>query len=331
MPTGKMVSGLIFGDNAPDDVLTSQTVPPFDFLKVGKHVVRSAMNSFATYSYASLHELYPSLKSCAEFVVSCNYLAKLQVKVCGKYATIQEYSQTDRLYIAKEVLRQLEPMLRTRGKSYRGTKEFSPSPFNRKFRERIVMKINISEGSDKEVGRSQKQPAKPNYALDLSTKSWYAYNDNFGTSEEKALVKYIDSVMPKLEEKYDEITLVRNEKDVRIFSFDEGRAFEPDYVLFLRIKGTDNRYDNLQIFIEPKGNQLLKTDQWKEDFLLQIKKMGDVQWVTKANSYEVWGLPFYNEERESMFHDAFSEACMLNERQEEADAVAALNDAIPEA
>ena len=43
--------------------------------------------------------------------------------------------------------------------------------------------------------------------------------------------------------------------------------------------------------------------------------MGDVQWLTAANRYEVWGLPFYNEERESMFHDAFSEACMLNERQ----------------
>lgn len=59
--------------------------------------------------------------------------------------------------------------------------------------------------------------------------------------------------------------------------------------------------------------------------------MGDVQWLTAANRYEVWGLPFYNEERESMFNDAFSKACMLNERQEEADAVAALHDAIPEA
>lgn len=137
--------------------------------------------------------------------------------------------------------------------------------------------------------------------------------------------------MPKLKEKYDEITLVRNEKDVRIFSFDEGRAFEPDYVLFLRIKGTENRYDNLQIFIEPKGNQLLKTDKWKEDFLLQIRQMGDVQWLTKADSYDVWGLPFYNEERENDFNGTFSESCMLNGRQEEANAVAALHDAISEA
>ena len=102
-------------------------------------------------------------------------------------------------------------------------------------------------------------------------------------------------------------------------------------MLFLRIKGTENRYDNLQIFIEPKGNQLLKTDKWKEDFLLQIRQMGDVQWLTKADSYDVWGLPFYNEERENDFNDTFSESCMLNGRQEEANAVAALHDAISEA
>ena len=59
--------------------------------------------------------------------------------------------------------------------------------------------------------------------------------------------------------------------------------------------------------------------------------MGDVQWVTKANSYEVWGLPFYNEERENEFNDAFSESCMLNERQEEVTAVSILHDAISEA
>lgn len=43
------------------------------------------------------------------------------------------------------------------------------------------------------------------------------------------------------------------------------------------------------------------------------------------------GLPFYNEERENDFNDTFSESCMLNGRQEEANAVAALHDAISEA
>lgn len=305
MPTGKMASGLIFGENAPAEVLTSLTTPLFDFSNIGIHVIRSAMNCFSTFCFRSLHELYPSLKSCAEFVASASYLAKLQVKVTGKYATLGEYSQDDRFYITKEVLSQLEPLLRTRGETYKGTRRFQPQQFCKKFRDQIVLKVNIAPNSQQELGRSQKAPVNQAYTLDLSDKEWYAYNDNFGTSEEKALVKYIDSIMPKLKEKYSEVYLVRNEKDVRIFSFDEGRPLEPDYVLFLRIQGNAERYDNLQIFIEPKGNILLKEDKWKENFLKQIKTEGEVQWLTTTNDYEVWGLPFYNENRESDFDTDF--------------------------
>ncbi len=307
MPTGKMLSGLIFGDKAPDEVLTTQTVPQFDFIKVGRHVVRSAMNCFSTYGYGALRELYPGLKSCAEFVSSECYLAKLQVKVTGRFASLGEYSQADRLYIAKDVLRRLGPLLLTRGKSYRGTKTFRPLPLNKQFRENIVLKIHVNADGQEEKGRSQRNPAHIDYTLDLATKDWYAYNDNFGTSEEKALVKYIDGIMPKLEEKYDEVYLVRNEKDVRVFSFDEGRAFEPDYLLFLRLKGAGDQYDNLQVFIEPKGNQLLADDKWKEDFLKQVHGMGEVRWMTATNDFLIWGLPFYNEAREVSFNEALSE------------------------
>lgn len=145
MPTGKMSTGIIFGDNASAEELTSLTIPQFDFLRIGSHVVRSAMNRFSTYTYEVLHELYPSLKSCAEFVASDNYLAKLQVKVIGKYASLAEYGQADKLYIAKELLRQLEPLLRTRGKTYRGTKTFLPLPFNKQFRDNIILKETYLE------------------------------------------------------------------------------------------------------------------------------------------------------------------------------------------
>ena len=304
MPTGKMASGLIFGDNAPAEVLTTQTVPQFDFIRVGSHVIRSAINVFSTYNFQSLHKLYPSLKSCREFVGSENYLAKLQVKVIGKYATLDEYTQTDKLYIAKDVLKQLEPLLRTRGNTFKGTKEFKPQPFSEKFRDNIILKIKMD--GKQELGHSQKTPVNTDYTLDLSGKDWYAYNDNFGTSEEKALVKYIDGMMPRLNEKYDEIYLVRNEKDVRIYSFDDGRTFEPDYLLFLRIKGADDKYDNMQIFIEPKGDHLLKADKWKEDFLKQISSKAEVRWVTATDKYTVWGLPFYNEKTEATFNEAFT-------------------------
>ena len=304
MPTGKMRSGLIFGENADSQVLTSTTLN-IKFEELGKHIIRSAMNGFTTFNFDSLKALYPQLKSCREFIESENYMAKLSVKISGKATSLEGYDAEEKLYIAKSVLKELEPLLLTRGKTYRGTKEFKPYQLSKKFRDKITLNISVAAGGNQEFGESMKTPKNPAYALDLSTVKWYAYNDNFGTSEEKALVKYIEGKMPKLEEKYDEIYLVRNEKDVKIYSFDAGQAFEPDFILFLRIKGSDDKYDNLQFFIEPKGGNLLTQDKWKNDFLKQIQSLGEVTWCTKGDNFNVWGLPFFNESSNAEFEAAF--------------------------
>ena len=304
MPTGKMRSGLLFGDAAPSEVLTSITID-VKLGELGKHILRAALNSFSTYNFNSLKEVYPQLKSVREFVASDNYLAKLSVKVSGNQNSLAAYSQEDKLYIAKTVLKDLEPILRTRGKTYRGTKEFKPSMFNKVFRENIVLNVAVPSSGTQEFGESMKTPKNPAYALDLSNIKWYAYNDNYGTSEEKALVKYIEGKMDKFEEKYDEIYLVRNEKDLKIYDFAEGRPFEPDFVLFLRIKGSSDKYDNLQLFIEPKGDGLIKQDKWKNDFLKQIKQTAEIHYCTKTDDYIVWGIPFFNEACNAEFETSF--------------------------
>ena len=306
MPTGKMRSGLIFGDNAANNVLTSIIID-IKLSELGNNVIRAALNSFSTFSFESLKRLYPKLKSCKEFIDSEKYLANLSVKVSGNQSSIAAYSQDDKLFIAKTVLKEIEPLLISRGKTYRGTKEFKPVQFNKTFRDKIVLKVSVPAGGTQEFGVSMKTPRNPEYALDLSTVTWYAYNDNYGTSEEKALVKYIESKMDKFEEKYDAIYLVRNEKDVKIYDFVEGRAFEPDFVLFLRIKGSKGKFDNLQLFIEPKGGNLLLQDKWKNDFLKQIQSMADISWCTKADNFSVWGIPFFNVNNNAEFESAIND------------------------
>ena len=306
MPSGKMRSGLLFGDAAPSEALTSLIID-IKLGGLGKHVLRTALNSFFSYNFNSLKELFPQLKSCKDFIESDNYLAKLNVKVSGNQSTLAAYSQEDKLYIAKSVLKELEPLLYTRGKTYRGTKEFKPSMFNKVFRDKVVLNITVPSYGTQEFGESMKAPKNPAYTLDLSNVKWYAYSDNYGTSEEKALVKYIESKMSKIEEKYDEIYLVRNEKDLIIYDFAEGRPFEPDYVLFLRIKGELDKYDNLQLFIEPKGDHLLVKDKWKNDFLKQIKTLAEITWYTKSDNFIVWGIPFFNESVNTEFDAAFND------------------------
>ena len=71
------------------------------------------------------------------------------------------------------------------------------------------------------------------------------------------------------EKMYNRIYLIRNEREFHIYSFEDGERFEPDYVLFLQRDKTDG-FEQLQIFIEPKGTQLLEKDAWKKKFLLQL-------------------------------------------------------------
>ena len=128
---------------------------------------------------------------------------------------------------------------------------------------------------------------------DLSNVDWYVYKDNFGTTEEKAFVKFFAGYVEKLKEKYSKVRLVRNELCCSIYSYNDGRKFEPDYLLFLKNKETDE-YEYSQIFVEPKGQQLLLFDEWKENFLLELKdKSIPVVQYADDPKYKIWGLHFY--------------------------------------
>lgn len=327
--TGQMRSSQVFSDEGPASTIASKILS-IKFKEIDSHVVRSALNCFASFNYNVLKGLYPQLKSVKEFITSDGYLANLSIKVIGIEDSIDKYSQADKLQIAKSVLNEIEPLLITRGKTYRGTKLFTSHQFKDKFRDTIQLNVTITPNSNKEFGVSMRTPREPKYTLDLLTVDWYAYNDNYGTSEEKALVKYIEGIMSKLEEKYDEIYLVRNEKDIKIYSFDTGQAFEPDFLLFLRIKGSANKYDNLQLFIEPKGDGLLKQDKWKNDFLKQIKSMADITYCTQTDDFQVWGIPFFNESANTDFETAINDEVLKYSVEESSSIVLLSQSEVPE-
>jgi len=98
------------------------------------------------------------------------------------------------------------------------------------------------------------------FHAELSQEDWFAYTDNFGTSEEKAFVAYFKGYVDDLRKIYNKVYLVRNERVFHLYSFEDGERFEPDYVLFLQKEKTDG-YEQIQIFVEPKGNHLLEKDE----------------------------------------------------------------------
>ena|SRR5205085_8150879 len=97
----------------------------------------------------------------------------------------------------------------------------------------------------------------PELRINLNEKYWHAFNDCFGTSEEKYFVKYIDRMQDKLQKKYDWFYLIRNERFFKLYNFDDGTSLEPDYLLILYHKENNLYY---QVFVEPKGRYLKEKD-----------------------------------------------------------------------
>ncbi len=157
----------------------------------------------------------------------------------------------------------------------------------------------------------KKNAGSTQYFENIDELTWYAYDDNFGTSEEKLLVRSIKNLMTTLEKQWSDIYLLRNEKGVRIFNFSDGQAFEPDFLLFANDKKTGNI--SWQIFIEPKGSQFLDSNNtfknskegWKEAFLNEITERSESKVLIDDDKYRIIGLPFFNEKNtKSQFESA---------------------------
>lgn len=64
-----------------------------------------------------------------------------------------------------------------------------------------------------------------------------------------------------------------------------------------------------QLFIEPKGINLIENDKWKETFLFQMKDKAKAKEILWENyKFRIIGLPFFNHEvRLKEFENAISE------------------------
>lgn len=168
-------------------------------------------------------------------------------------------------------------------------------------KEKMIM-MDDSDSDTQENSRLEKE---------LQNTEWYMLDSFWGTSEERNLIEFIKSHESNLKEKYDSFQLLRNEEVYKIFDFDTGRGFQPDFLLLLHGKHNEqNAY--YQVFIEPKGKHLAGDDNdgWKEDFMEKItEKYGSEHIVMeKTDGYILVGLPFFNCEDDSMkkkFEESF--------------------------
>lgn len=267
--------------------------------EIGNNIVRAAINRNKNFTFDNLQKAFLGLASVSGFI---NMLSDIDVRVESQHKLVSDLTPEDKLYITEQLLHHIEKDLISKEERFFGSDTFEKYQIKDLFEDNILRKYTIKKNSQAEFGLSQKNPAETNYYEDLDSFDWYAYDDNFGTDQEKLLIRLLKDLMIELEEKWTDIYLLRNEKAVRIYSFDKGKPFEPDFLMFANDKKTGNV--SWQIFIEPKGSQFLDSEGtfvngkegWKEEFLRQISERDEAKTLIDDDRYRIVGLPFFNEE-----------------------------------
>ena len=264
---------------------------------IEQNIVQSAIARNPFFKFSSLKRCFPKLASMHEFRISRNYLGGLAITFKGDFSYLEE-NPSEKLTACCDLLDKIETELRKQITDYEGTTEFHEERINAIF---TGKKLKFS--ADNPRINSESQIFDEEF---VSVRDWYAFNGLYGTSEERGLIKFLNRWISQLEETYEDLYLLRNERHFSLYNFSDGRAFEPDFVLFLR--EANGELLTYQLFIEPKGKHLMEQDRWKEDFLKEIRAKCDSQLLIENRKYSVFGVGvFYNEEFQNEFRTKFNE------------------------
>ncbi|OOR85307.1 DEAD/DEAH box helicase family protein [Moraxella canis] len=201
----------------------------------------------------------------------------------------------------------------------KGSSTFTPKPLSEVFQKQKNIYLTAYPSLDEQGKKTYIAPderaraqschenSELQYAVDIA--KWYAYSENYGTSEEKRFVKYIAGYIDDLQITYQgaEIYLIRNELDYYIFDINSGRRFSPDYMMIINDIVKQKVY--YQCLFEPKGGHLLDKDQWKEDALVELSEIIKIhnQNIINSNNNQSYhhikclGFKFYNSEAQDDF------------------------------
>lgn len=257
---------------------------------IQKHVIHFALTQNPFYNFSNLLHYFPNLKSSSNFIENKEFLGDLAITFIGTPKRLNEITHFDYLQALNGLLANIENEIKSNSTEFEGS-DYISEYVHKIFKDK---EIRVRKGDEREKGQSE---TEDKFKLNLSTEKWFAFNDNFGTIEEKAFVSLFSRRFESLNQKFEDIYLIRNEREIKIFD-KLGRAFEPDFLLFC--KQRDGEQMTFQVFIEPKGEHLKGHDKWKEDFLKEIRTEQKTIKI-HTDTYLITAVPFYNYNNENEF------------------------------
>ncbi|UUV20995.1 DEAD/DEAH box helicase family protein [Paenimyroides aestuarii] len=264
-----------------DEVIKTKDVK---LTEIPKNTIRFALSKNPFFYFDSLLHYFPNVGSLSNFIESTDFLAGLEITFSGTANRLKEISHFDYLQALNGLLQNIEADIKSNSTVYEGS-DYIKEPIYKVFKDKEIKVYRDSERADGQETLVANEP-------------WYVYNANYGTSEEKRFVELFSRRFEGLNQKFENIYLIRNEREIKIFD-KLGRAFEPDFLLFC--KQRDGEQMTFQVFIEPKGEHLKGHDKWKEDFLKAIRAK-EKQITIHTDTYLITAVPFYNYNNENEFN-----------------------------
>src|SRR3989339_362529 len=291
LPTREAIEKDLFVAGAGAGIKAKIEIRDYKIVDLGIHIVRTALAKIPAGRFDELKKIFGNIESAKDFISNEKYLGGIKIKVKGTIEQVENLLQIEKLSIAGFVIDKVLEIAGKEKKEYYGTKEFKAHLIQKIFENDKVLQL------DSESPRAQNMRD-----FDFGTCDWFAQNEIWGTSEEESFLRFIDEAITKLKKKYQDIALLRNEQFFKIYSFADGEAFYPDFVLFLTEKKTKQEV-MYQIFIEPKGDQFLDAQNtfeqskegWKQKLLIEIEKNHTVDLKIENKDFRLIGLPFFNE------------------------------------
>lgn len=246
-------------------------------------LIKAAISYVKFFRFNTLRKYCPTLTSMNEFLTSKDWLGTviIQARVADG---IEKLTNSQKLNAVKRYLSYVQQSITKNFMRSKGTNEFVP----------MAVKEIVNDYTKRITDPFNNQIAAHIGIYPMTGKDWYAYDNAIVNITEKEFIDQIGSIIPMLKKQYQDVYLIRIDERADNFKLhDFGKdaihyaGYIPDFILYL--KGTDYIY---QVYMEPKGDQLLDQDNWKQELLERI----DPKNVTILGEYKnvkLYGVKFY--------------------------------------
>lgn len=255
-------------------------------VKIDDALVKKAMARNPFFRFNTMKKYMPTLNSISEFMYDAQWLGQLkEIQATVSTGTDTVLSRETQLLVVEKYLAYIQRMLIMNYKRQRGTNKFIGLPIKevvQDYQKRVP--VNYSNAGVHELIQT----------YDYKKAPWFVYNEAIVDKLERSLIELIQGYVEELQNKYKDVYFIRSDErntKLKLHEFADNvshyAGFLPDFVLYLA-----NESYIYQIYIEPKGTQLLDQDKWKENLLTSISPES-VDIIGENGQVKLYGVKFY--------------------------------------